>query len=1201
MENILWFREIYNTDVGKVGGKGASLGEMYNADIPVPPGFCVTAGAYGYFLDITGLKEKITKVLKNIDINDTNLLEKKAKEVRDMILLARMPDDIRKDIEEAYSNLNVDENIVKHGNKNAMDIVKSGRDSPYVAVRSSATAEDLPDFSFAGQQETFLNVKGQKQLIISVQKCWASLFTGRAVYYRIKNDFDHMKVLISVVIQKMVNSTTSGIMFTINPSTNAENEIVIEAGFGLGEAIVSGSVNPDNYIIDKKSLEIKHKKVNKQDWKLIRDDSFEKTVKINLKDSEANLQKMNDKDIVNLAKLGVLIEEHYDKPMDIEFALEGSRIYIVQARPVTTLNKEKKNEENGESNSSSGKILVRGLGASPGIRTGKVKIVNDMDELDKVEKGDILVTKMTNPDFVVAMERASAIVTDEGGTTCFSGDTKVLTSDGFMEIKDASELIKSGEEVILLAYDAKNMKPVWKKVISSGKRKSNVVRISVSQTGKMDENTLDLTENHKMITFENRELIKKEIKNILKDNEYPCLIDSLPETLKVNDEKLAYVIGALLADGYVKVDKHSSGNPRRGNVIFTQKNIIKKEAFIDGVKQYFEECFGESFNDGRIKSAPSIIKGRIVQGDAYDYTCSKLRPALFISQIFNNLDYWALRLDEYSSLNFLAGLIDGDGCLYENRLHIYVGKENVLQGVILACLSLGIIPQITKNRNINHVQIVERISDILDYTKRVKGAIKERSSGTKLFSAKQLLGDIIDEVNYKGRIKPYVNNNLLIDKEKISKNIIVLASFNHKQELIKILNSNLRMQRVKQICNIGEIEVYNLEIEADNELDHNFVVFTKKYSPILVSNSHAAIVSRELGVPAVVGTENATSVLKDGMIITVNGSKGEVYEGSLSFVKESLQGKKTEEINYQEEETSTRVKVICDLASQAERASLMDADGIGLVRIEFMIAENGIHPAYYIKMNREDEYEQVLYDGLKEIAIPFNGKPIWVRTSDIRTDEYRNLTGGDDEPHESNPMIGWHGIRRGLDEEKILETEFKAIKRLHDEGHNNVGVMIPFVISVEEIRKAKEIMRRIGLEPVHDIDFGVMVETPASVWIIDKLCEEGISFVSFGTNDLTQTTLGIDRGNDRIQKSYSELHLAVLRSIEHVIKTCRKYNVETSICGQAGSNPEMVKYLVHYGIDSISANIDAVHLVRKVVAREERRLLLESARKNIKN
>ncbi len=232
----------------------------------------------------------------------------------------------------------------------------------------------------------------------------------------------------------------------------------------------------------------------------------------------------------------------------------------------------------------------------------------------------------------------------------------------------------------------------------------------------------------------------------------------------------------------------------------------------------------------------------------------------------------------------------------------------------------------------------------------------------------------------------------------------------------------------------------------------------------------------------------------------------------------------------------------------------------------------------------------MLVKGIEKIAKAFEGKPVWVRTSDLRSDEYRNLEGGNKEPEESDPMIGWHGIRRGLDETRILKAEFKAVKKLHELGYKNCGIMVPFVIRAEEVRGAKEILREVGLEPCKDVEFGVMIETPASCWVIEEICKEGIDFVSFGTNDLTQLTLGIDRNNGRIQKLFDEMHPAVLGEIEKVMKTCQQYNVKTSICGQAGSRPEMAEFLVKHKVYSISANPDAVHKIKEVVSEAEKKL-----------
>ncbi len=755
---LKWFKEIHKDDIPIAGGKGASLGEMYNAGFPVPPGFVVTADAYRDFLKEKEFDKKIIGKLTDLDIEDSDKLQEVAKEIQKLILSTSVSNELRDKITEFYKYIGVTEDL--RSVKLAQGILGSVRENSFVAVRSSATAEDLPKASFAGQQKTFLNIKGAREVVAAVQKCWASLFTARAIYYREKNNFPHAKVAIAVVVQRMINSDKSGVIFTINPSTNNKDQVVIEAVFGLGEAIVSGAVNPNTYVIDKASGNILEKDIPGQTFMFTRNEYTGETVKKNVLPEKQKQQVLDDKEIDALRKSALRIEDHYKAPQDIEWAIERKKIYIVQSRPVTTIKKEEHVEK------LTGEPILKGLAASPGVGFGPVKILSSVQELDKIQKGDVLVTEMTNPDFVPAMQRAAGIVTDRGGITC-----------------------------------------------------------------------------------------------------------------------------------------------------------------------------------------------------------------------------------------------------------------------------------------------------------------------------------------------------------------------------------------------------------------------------------HAAIVSREMGVPCVVGTKQSTKILKDEEAVTVDGSHGLVYKGEVK-----LETKEETPKEIIQRDTKIKVKVIMDLPDFAEKAAQTKADGVGLLRIEGIIASGKTHPAKYLKDGRLEEYTSLLYKGIYKIASAFKGKPVWVRTSDVRTDEYRGLAGGEEEPEEKNPMLGWHGIRRSLDQPELLKAEFQAIKKIHESGLKEVGIMLPFVISIEEVQKAKEIMREVGLEPVKDIAFGVMIETPASVWLINDLCKDGISFASLGTNDLTQTTLGVDRNNEKLAKLYNEKHDAVMKEIAHVINTCKKNNVKTSICGQAGSDPEMAGYLVELGIDSISANIDAVGKIKEIVYTQEKEI-----------
>ena len=761
MSYVVWFKDLDKDSIAVAGGKGANMGEMVNLHLPVPDGFAVTAQTYKEFIDRTGIRDKIIQLLHNLNIEDTDTLQKVADQVQQLISSTPIPDDIAEEIMLHYELLS--------GAKKATDLVNA--QDVFVAVRSSATAEDLPSASFAGQQATFLNVKGKQKVVRAVRDCWASLFTARAIYYREKQNFDHGKVLISALVQKMINAEKSGIMFTINPATNHDTEIVIEAIYGLGEMIVGGEVNPDLYIIDKNTKAVLKSEIRKKEQGLFRTESGNNEKRFISKEMQER-QVLNEKQIAELARLGKKLEDHYGRPQDIEWAVEKGEVYIVQTRAITTFKPHV--EERAILVEEAGKILLKGETASAGVYSGPVKMVHNPSELGRVIKGDVLVTTMTTPDMVPAMQKAGAIVTDEGGMTC-----------------------------------------------------------------------------------------------------------------------------------------------------------------------------------------------------------------------------------------------------------------------------------------------------------------------------------------------------------------------------------------------------------------------------------HAAIVSREMGTPCIVGTEHATEVLKEGEIVTVHASRGIVYEGKMDLLPEQKPTATPASIEKLDIITATEIKVIMDLPDFAEHAAATGADGIGLVRLEIMIANGGIHPAEYIRRGNQTAYITLLKDGIRKMAKAFAGKSVWVRNSDLRSDEYRQLQGGDKEPKESDPMIGWHGIRRLLDEPEILKAEFQAIRDLHYEGYKNVGIMLPFIIRVEELRKAKALMQEVGLEPGVAVDFGVMVETPASCWIIEDLCKEGISFVSFGTNDLTQLTLGLDRNNSRIAKLFDEMHPAVLGEIARVVKVCKKHNVKTSICGQAGSRPEMAEFLVHQGVDSISANVDAIEKIRIVVARTERKLLLE--------
>lgn len=432
---ILWFEQIGKEDVPLVGGKTASLGEMScKTKVPVPYGFALTADAYRLFLAKNGLESKIANALKVLtDPNDTVTLQKVGAEIRRMIESAAMPKDLERVIADGYEKLGEREKV-----KN-----------PFVAIRSSATAEDLPDASFAGQQESYLNVTGVSNVIQSVKECYASLFTDRAIFYRIQKGFNHVDVALSAIVQMMCYSESSGVMFTMDPTNGDESLVLVEASYGLGEYVVKGSVTPDDYYVDKGSMKIIRREIPTKTIMLVRNKTGgteEKKVPDDIKDRQV----ITDEQITELTKFALTIEQHYGHVMDIEWGLDTQtgKLLILQARPETVWSLKKSPIKKPTPLAVEKKIILKGLPSSPGLGMGRAHVIMAVDHVSDFQNGEVLVTEMTTPDWVPTMKKAKAIVTDAGGMTCHAAIvSRELGIPCITGTKVGTHTIQTGQEV----------------------------------------------------------------------------------------------------------------------------------------------------------------------------------------------------------------------------------------------------------------------------------------------------------------------------------------------------------------------------------------------------------------------------------------------------------------------------------------------------------------------------------------------------------------------------------------------------------------------------------------------------------------------------------------------------------------------------------------------------------------------------------
>lgn len=442
---IKFFKELGIKDVPQVGGKNASLGEMFRTlkknKVEVPDGFATTALAYKYFLDKSGIKKEIKRILSDLNTHDVRNLMARGEAVRQTIIKAEFPKDLAKAIGEAYKKLS------KEYKTNNLA----------VAVRSSATAEDLPDASFAGQQDTYLNIRGEKDLLIAVKRCIASLFTNRAISYRVDKGFDHFKISLSVGVQKMIHAKTSGVMFSLDTESGFRDVVLINSIYGLGENIVQGKVNPDEFLVFKPTKKIISRSLGEKSIQMIYSSSGQKPVKnIPVKEGERHKFSLTDKEVIQLAEWAMIIEKHYKKPMDMEWAMDGEKrkLYIIQARPETVESRKDYSILERYKLLKKGSVVTSGQSVGSKIGSGVANKIMDVKDIHKFKPGQVLVTDMTDPDWEPIMKIASAIVADKGGRTCHAAIVSrelgipciVGTNNGTLKIKAGKKFTVSCAE-----------------------------------------------------------------------------------------------------------------------------------------------------------------------------------------------------------------------------------------------------------------------------------------------------------------------------------------------------------------------------------------------------------------------------------------------------------------------------------------------------------------------------------------------------------------------------------------------------------------------------------------------------------------------------------------------------------------------------------------------------------------------------------
>ncbi|MCX6802352.1 MAG: PEP-utilizing enzyme [Candidatus Diapherotrites archaeon] len=796
------------------------------------------------------------------------------------------------------------------------------------------------------------------------------------------------------------------------------------------------------------------------------------------------------------------------------------------------------------------------------------------------------------------------------------------------------------------------MKSAWKDIIAAGKRVAETEEFEISQTGRVNGNFLTITQEHKLLTFEEGGLVKKEIGNVCREKGFLCLVDRLPELEPRHEPELAYTAGAIFTDGHICLKK------TKGSVTFIQKATEEKKQFFEKIKSSFKKAFDLDFTYSRTRTTHSFIRDRAISGQVTDLICFKRQPAALLSELRENQAEWALALDEESTLEFLAGVLDGDGAFSNNRIQLYVSNEGLAQAITVSCLKLGIVPQVTVNRNIYNIQIVERLEDILAHSARIKAKSNPKKYGSKLFSIKQVLPKQEWGISNKGRTKAMLQRNLLIDSNKLARDYLPFCSGASKAILRQILNSDLRMYRLSRNQNRKTTHVYNFEVNSENELDKNFVAFSSRYSPVLVSNSHAAVVARGMGKPCVSGCEkikvdlkekNFTAgghKVKEGDFVTIDGLSGEVMLGKANLIDPEMSKSMRTILRWADRIRALGVRANADTPEDAKRARDFGAEGIGLCRTEHMFMQQERLPVVreMIMAAGDKERRKALAKLLPMQRSDFlgifkamNGLPVVIRLLDPplheflpdrleltkniceleaigakgkKLDDLRKLYKKASDLSEKNPMLGFRGCRLGILYPEIYEMQVQAIFEAACEAQKQgfkvfPNVMIPLVGHESEIGQLSVLVSGIAERTMEKarkkiaFKVGTMIELPRACLIAEKIAKH-VSFFSFGTNDLTQTTLGISRDDAEVlflehyvdQGVIQDNPFMVLDSegvgklIRMAVADGRKNNKKLSvgICGEHGGDPRSIAFCQGAGIDYVSCSPFRVPIARLAAA-----------------